>query len=211
PDPGVASGSVKIKDPAAVLNVGDIVQARILKISEPEEMQLTLALEQEPAVEGALLCMDVKTGAIKAMVGGKSFKKSEFNRATQSRRQPGSAFKPFIYTAAFDKGMTPSTIVIDSPVIFKDTLKDSLWKPQNYEEKFYGPTTLRTALVHSRNLVTIKTLKDIGIDYAADYAANMGIKSPLTRDLSMALGTSGTTLQEMVKGYSIFANQGKKA
>lgn len=210
PDPDVASGSVKVKDPADVLNVGDVVLARILKISETGEEELQLALEQEPAVEGALLCIDVKTGAIKAMVGGKNFKKSEFNRATQSRRQPGSAFKPFIYTAAFDKGMTPSTIVIDSPIIFKDTLKDSLWKPRNYEEKFYGPTTLRTALVHSRNLVTIKTLKDIGIEYAADYATNMGITSPITKDLSMALGTSGITLQEMVRAYSIFANQGKK-
>ena len=211
PDPDVAPGSVKIRNPADVLNVGDIVQARILEISETEEPHLRLALEQEPAVQGALLCMDAKSGEIKAMVGGKDFKKSEFNRATQSRRQPGSAFKPLIYTAAFDKGMTPSTIVMDSPIIFKDTLKDSFWKPRNYEEKFYGPTTLRTALVHSRNLVTIKTLKDIGMDYAADYAINMGITSQLTRDLSMALGTSGATLQELVVAYGIFANEGKKA
>ncbi|MBE9547723.1 MAG: PBP1A family penicillin-binding protein [Proteobacteria bacterium] len=211
PDPDVASGSVKIKDPADVLNVGDIVQARILEISETEDVRLKLALEQEPDVQGALLCMDVKTGEIKAMVGGRDFKKSEFNRATQSKRQPGSAFKPFIYTAAFDKGLTPSTIVMDSPIIFKDTLKDSLWKPQNYEEKFYGPTILRCALVYSRNLVTIKTLKDIGIDYAADYAVNMGIISPLARDLSMALGTTGTTLQEIVRAYGVFAGDGKKA
>ena len=211
PDPDVAPGSVKIRNPADVLNVGDIVQTRILEISETEEPHLRLALEQEPVVQGALLCIDAKSGEIKAMVGGRDFKKSEFNRATQSRRQPGSAFKPLIYTAAFDKGMTPSTIVMDSPIIFKDTLQDSLWKPRNYEEKFYGPTTLRTALVHSRNLVTIKTLKDIGINYAADYAINMGITSQLTRDLSMALGTSGATLQELVVAYGIFANEGKKA
>ena len=210
PDTDVASGSVKIRNPADVLNVGDVVEAKIIEISEPEDPHLKLALEQEPAVQGSLLCMDVKTGEIKAMVGGRDFKKSEFNRATQSKRQPGSAFKPFIYTAAFDKGLTPSTIIMDSPIIFKDTLKDSLWKPQNYEEKFYGPTTLRTALVHSRNLVTIKTLKDIGINYAADYTANMGISSPLTRDLSMALGTSGTTLLEIVGAYGVFANQGEK-
>jgi len=211
PNPDVASGSVKIKDPAEALNVGDIVEARILGVSESENPQLKLALEQEPAVQGALFCMDVSTGEIKAMVGGRNFKKSEFNRATQSRRQPGSAFKPFIYAAAFDKGLTPSTIIMDSPIIFKDTLKDSLWKPRNYKEKFYGPTTLRTAIVHSRNLVTIKTLKDIGIDYAADYAANMGITSPISRDLSMALGTSGLTLQEIVGAYAVLANQGKKA
>ncbi len=210
PDPDVAPGSVRIKNPADVLNVGDLVEASVIEISKTEEPHLNLALEQEPIVQGSLLCMEVKTGEIKAMVGGRNFKKSEFNRATQSKRQPGSAFKPFIYTAAFDKGLTPSTIIMDSPIIFKDTLKDSLWKPQNYEEKFYGPTTLRTALVHSRNLVTIKTLKDIGVDYAADYAVNMGIKSPLTRDLSMALGTSGTTLLEMVGTYGVLANQGEK-
>lgn len=210
PDTDVAPGSVKIRNPADVLNVGDLVEARVVEISETEESHLNLALEQEPVVQGSLLCMDVKTGEIKAMVGGRNFKKSEFNRATQSKRQPGSAFKPFIYTAAFDKGLTPSTIIMDSPVIFKDTLKDSLWKPQNYEEKFYGPTTLRTGLIHSRNLVTIKILNDIGINYAADYAVNMGIKSPLTRDLSMALGTSGITLLEMVGTYGVLANQGEK-
>jgi len=211
PDPNVAFGSVKIRNPADVLNIGDVVEVRILEISETEDLQLKLSLEQEPAVQGALLCMDVKTGEIKAMVGGRNFKKSEFNRATQSKRQPGSAFKPLIYTAAFDKGMTPSTIIMDSPLIFKDTLKDSLWKPRNYEEKFYGPTTLRTALMHSRNLVTIRVLKSIGIDYASGYAANMGIRSPLTRDLSLALGTSGVTLQEIVRAYGVLANQGKKA
>jgi penicillin-binding protein 1A len=213
PDPDVAYNTVKVEDPAEVLNIGDVVKVRILNVdnTEPEaEPQFQLALEQEPVVQGALLCMDVKTGRIKAMVGGRDYKKSEFNRTTQSRRQPGSAFKPFIYAAAFDKGMTPATIIMDTPIIFKDTLKDSTWKPRNYEKKFYGPTTMRTGLIKSRNLVTIKVLKDIGINYAADYASNMGIASPMARDLSMALGSSGVTLEEIVKAYGVFANKGKK-
>ncbi|PIP06691.1 MAG: penicillin-binding protein [Syntrophobacterales bacterium CG_4_9_14_3_um_filter_49_8] len=161
-------------------------------------------------VQGALFCMDARTGAIRAMVGGRNFKKSEFNRATQARRQPGSAFKPFIYTAAFDKGMTSATKLMDSPIMFIDATGENIWKPQNFDGEFWGPTTLRTALVHSRNIITIKLLQEIGVDYAAQYAANMGITSPLTRNLSLALGTSGVTLQEMVRGYGVLANQGKK-
>ena len=162
-------------------------------------------------VQGALYCMEVKTGAIRAMVGGRDFNKSEFNRATQSRRQPGSAFKPLIYTAAFDKGMNPSTRFIDSPVVFADpSQEDGLWKPKNFDEKFLGPITMRTALVQSRNVVTVKILQDIGIDYATSYAANMGIESPLSRNLSLALGSSGVTLQELVRAYDVLANQGKK-
>ncbi|MBN2846215.1 MAG: PBP1A family penicillin-binding protein [Deltaproteobacteria bacterium] len=223
PDTNVAYNTVKVTDPAYVLTKGDVILVKIKEVVKPEglseaegektekELEFTAALEQEPEAQSALLCMETRTGEIKAMVGGRSYKKSEFNRSTQARRQPGSAFKPFIYTAAFDQGMTPSSVVMDTPIIFEDTLKDSTWKPRNYEEKFYGPTILRTALVKSRNLVTIKVLKDIGVDYAADYAINMGITSPLTRDLSMALGSSGVTLLEMVRGYGVLAHNGKKA
>jgi penicillin-binding protein 1A len=162
-------------------------------------------------VQGALYCMDVKTGAIRAMVGGRDFSKSEFNRATQSRRQAGSAFKPLIYTAAFDKGMNPSTRFVDSPIVFEDPSQEGgLWKPKNFDEKFLGPITMRTALVQSRNIVTIKILQEIGIDYAASYAMNMGISSPIARNLSLALGTSGVTLQEIVNAYGVLANGGKK-
>ena len=166
---------------------------------------------EKGVVQGALLCMDAKTGAIRAMVGGRDFKKSEFNRATQSRRQAGSSFKPFIYTAAFDKGMTPSTKFVDAPIMYPDRSQPGgLWKPKNSDGKFNGPTTLRNALVQSRNIITVKVLQEIGVDYAAGYAANMGITSPLTKNLSMALGTSGVTLQEMVRGYGVLANQGKR-
>ncbi|MBN1664111.1 MAG: PBP1A family penicillin-binding protein [Deltaproteobacteria bacterium] len=161
-------------------------------------------------VQGALLCMDVKTGAIKAMVGGRDFKKSEFNRATQSRRQPGSAFKPFIYTAAFDKGLTPATRIVDSPIMFEDRYTNKVWRPQNFDGNFLGPITMRTALVQSRNVATVKILQHIGVDYAMSYTTNMGITSPLVRNYTLALGTPGVTLLEMVRGYGVLANQGKK-
>jgi len=160
-------------------------------------------------VQGAILAMDTRTGAIKAMVGGRNFMKSEFNRATQSRRQPGSAFKPLIYTAAFDKGLSPTTVINDAPITFQDAA-GNIWQPQNFDEEFHGPTTLRNALVYSRNIVTIKLLQNIGIDYAVAYAHNMGITSPLQKNLSLALGTSGVTLQEIVRAYAVLANQGKR-
>jgi len=160
------------------------------------------------SVQGALLCIDARTGAIRAMVGGRDFSKSEFNRATQSRRQPGSAFKPIIYTAAFDRGMTSATQIVDAPITFTDNA-GQVWAPQNFDEKFLGPISLHKALVHSRNIVTIKLLQEIGIDYAIAYAANMGISSPLNRNLSLALGSSAVTLQELVRTYGVLANGGK--
>ncbi len=161
-------------------------------------------------VQGALVCMEAKTGAVKALVGGRNFGKSEFNRATQAKRQPGSAFKAILYTAAFDKGMTPSTRVMDAPLVFEDTLANTVWKPQNFDRKFHGPTTLRNALTHSRNIITIRMLQEIGVDYAAAYAANMGISGPISRNLSMALGTTGVSLIDLVRAYGVLANQGKK-
>jgi penicillin-binding protein 1A len=182
----------------------DAVEKGLTELEERQKYERGL-------VQGALICMDVKTGAIRAMIGGRNFDKSEFNRATQSRRQPGSAFKPLIYTAAFDKGLNPSTQFVDSPVIIEDpTAEDGLWKPKNFDEKFLGPITMRTALVQSRNIVTIKILQEIGADYAASYATNMGISSPLVRTLSLALGVSGVTLQELVQAYDVLANGGKK-
>ncbi|HEX7415571.1 MAG TPA: PBP1A family penicillin-binding protein [Smithellaceae bacterium] len=182
----------------------DAVEKGLTELEERQKYERGL-------VQGALFCMDVKTGAIRAMIGGRDFDKSEFNRATQSRRQPGSAFKPLIYTAAFDKGLNPSTRFVDSPVVIEDpTAEDGLWKPKNFDEKFLGPITMRTALVQSRNIVTIKILQEIGADYAASYATNMGISSPLVRTLSLALGVSGVTLQELVQAYGVLANGGKK-
>lgn len=208
PDPEIAYGTVKISDPTKVLKIGDIILVR-LKEQDTKAGSWVLALEQEPDVQGALLCMANGTGHVKAMVGGLDFKISQFNRAIQSRRQPGSSFKPFTYAAALDKGYTPATIIIDSPIIYTDDQMDYKWKPKNYKEKFYGPTLFRTALILSRNVVTIKIVRDIGIDYLIDYARRFGITAPLSRDLSLALGSSGLSLIELTNAYSVFANLGE--
>ncbi len=208
PNPEIAYGTVKVRNPAAVLSVGDIILVRLLEPDNQTEGWL-LALEQEPEVQGALLCMENSTGHVVAMVGGLDFDSSQFNRAIQSRRQPGSSFKPITYAAALDKGYTPATIIIDSPIIYSDEQMDWKWKPKNYKEKFYGPTLFRTALIFSRNVVTIKILRDIGVDYVIDYARRFGITSPLSRDLSLALGSSGVSLLELTNAYSVFSNQGE--
>jgi len=156
--------------------------------------------------EGALICFDLETGYVKAMVGGKDFKKSQFNRAIQARRQTGSAFKPIVYASALDKGFTPASIIVDAPIIFE--WGDKKWKPRNFEGKFSGPTTLRNALTHSVNIVTVKIAQEVGIDYIRDYAKKLGIYSPLHNDLSMALGSSSIPLYELTKAYAVFANQG---
>ena len=157
--------------------------------------------------EGALVCFDIETGFVKAMVGGRDFKKSQFNRATQARRQTGSAFKPVIYASALDKGFTPASIIVDSPIVFE--WGDKKWKPKNFEGKFSGPITLRNALTHSINVVTVKIALEVGTDYIRDYAKKLGISSPLYNNLSMALGSSSISLYELTKAYGVFANQGK--
>jgi penicillin-binding protein 1A len=208
PDPEVPYQNATVDKVSDVLTVGDVISVR-LKAKKADTEAWELALEQTPAVEGALLCLEAETGYVKAMIGGRDFKVSQFNRATQSRRQPGSAFKPIIYAAALDKGYTPATIIIDSPLVFEDTEREFTWKPRNYEETFHGPTLLRTALARSRNVVTVKILRDIGINYMIDYAKKLGIESKLSRDLSIALGSSGTSLIELVRAYSAFANKGQ--
>lgn len=182
----------------------DAVERGLAEIEEREDYK-------KGELQGALYAMNPKTGAVMAMVGGRSFQRSEFNRATQSQRQPGSAFKPLIYTAAFDKGMTPSTVIVDSPIVYPDPQQpDGMWAPQNFDRKFLGPTTLHNALIHSRNIISIKVLEEIGVDYAVSYARNMGITSPLFRNLSLALGTSGVTLQELVRAYGVLADGGQR-
>jgi len=191
------------------LKPGDLVRVRIKDAPAPEE-NAACSLEQVPEAEAALLCMEAGTGLVRAMVGGRDFTSSQFNRAVQSRRQPGSAFKPIIYAAAIDKGFTPASVLIDSPVVFHDREHDMTWKPQNYGQKFYGPTTLRQALAKSRNVVTVKLLREIGVAYVIDYARNLGIESPLEPNLSIALGSSGVSLLEMVRAYAVFANLGER-
>jgi penicillin-binding protein 1A len=216
PNPDVAHYAAKLKRPGEALKAGDVILVRVKeKRKEPKDGGWHLALEQDPIVQGALLCLETETGLVKAMVGGRDFTENQFNRAVQSRRQPGSAFKPIIYAAALDrkfkdpnKFFTPASIIIDSAVVFEDKERDQTWKPRNFRETFYGPTLLREALAQSRNVVTIKILQDIGVDYTIDYARRLGITTDLTRSLALALGSSGVSLFELTRAYSVFANQG---
>ncbi len=207
PDPEIPFREKAVKHPGRVLKEGDVILVEVKDKNKDSDLW-SLALEQVPKAEGALLCLEAETGHVKAMIGGRDARETQFNRAIQSRRQPGSAFKPIIYAAAIDMGYTPATMIIDSPIVFKDEEMDLKWKPKNYGKKFYGPTLFRTALAKSRNVVTIKILQDIGIDYARDYARKLGITSNLSRDLSIALGSSGVSLLELVNAYSVFNNSG---
>ena len=189
--------------------LGSLVEVKILDL-ESEVIQL--GLEQIPLAQGALVAIDPFSGQIKAMVGGYDFAVSQFNRAIQAKRLPGSAIKPLIYAAALDRGYTPASVILDTPLIYEnikeDTGKLEEWKPKNYEEKFYGPTLFRNALAHSRNVVTIKILEDIGVNYAANYIKKLGLETPQQRDLSMALGSTAVTPLEMLTAYTVFANGG---
>jgi penicillin-binding protein 1A len=207
PNPDLAFYQARVKKVSQVLKIGDVIQVRVIKKQESANLW-NLSLEQVPDAQSALLCIEAETGLVKVMVGGRDFMESQFNRAIQSRRQPGSAFKPIIYAAALDKGFTAATEIIDAPIVFEDEVNDFTWKPKNYGKKFYGPTLLREALTKSRNVVTIKILQKIGIDYCIDYARKLGIESELARDLSIALGSSGVSLLELVNAYAVFANQG---
>ncbi len=159
-------------------------------------------------IQGALLAMDPHTGAIRAMIGGIDFRKSVFNRAIQARRQPGSAFKPFIYTAAIENGYTMADVFLDSPVVYPDPITGQPWRPTNFSGKFKGPTTLHTALMYSINVVTIKLLEKLGIQPVVSVARRLGITTPIKPNLTLGLGTSEVNLGEMVQAFSVFDNEG---
>ncbi len=208
PNPDRTSRQDPVKKVSQVLTPGDVVLVKVVDKPAASDGLWELSLDQVPDTQSALMCLEAETGLVKVMVGGRDFMESQFNRAIQSRRQPGSAFKPIIYAAAIDKGLTPATEIIDSPIVFTDEANDFTWKPKNYGQKFYGPTLLRKALAKSRNVVTIKILQEIGIDYCIDYTRTLGIESEMSRDLSIALGSSGVSLLELVNAYAVFANQG---
>lgn len=168
------------------------------------------SIYQDPVVQGSLISMNPYTGEVLAMVGGYDFKKSEFNRTTQGKRQPGSSFKPIIYTAALDHGFTPASILVDAPIIYDDPTVEFQWKPQNYGGKFYGDTIFRECLILSRNIPTIKIVQQLGMDTVIDYASKMGISSPLDRNLSLSLGSSVVSPMELLTAYSVLATGGKK-
>ncbi|RJP96084.1 MAG: PBP1A family penicillin-binding protein [Desulfobacteraceae bacterium] len=208
PNPEVDYYAATIGAPSQAVDVGDVVLVRVVSKQEGRK-EWNLALEQTPEVEAALVCIETQTGKVKTMVGGRDFSSSQFNRAIQSLRQPGSAFKPIIYAAALDKGFTASSVIVDAPIAFENSDNDSVWKPKNYDMKFKGFTLFREGLIDSRNVITVKILQDIGTRYAVDYARKMGITAKLDRNLALALGSSGVSLLELVKAYSVFANQGR--
>lgn len=193
---------LKPKSVGEVLQAGDVIRTRLL-----DEGKRSLAQIPEP--EALLISLSPNDGSIKALVGGYEYTRSKFNRVVQSRRQPGSGFKPFIYSAALAKGKTPASIVNDAPIVFSDAELERDWKPQNYSEKFFGPTRLREAMVNSRNLVSIRLLREIGIPYALEYISSFGFDpEELPANLSMALGSASLTPINIARGYATFANGG---
>lgn len=192
------------KTPAALLKRGDIVRVRA------GEKDGEWIIDQIPRGQSALVSLDANNGALRAMVGGFSFAGNKFNRATQARRQPGSSFKPFVYAAAFEKGFNPASIVLDAPVVFRDR-RGKTWSPQNDGGGFKGPMRLREALVQSRNLVSVRLLDAIGVDFARQYIAQFGFdQAELPPNLSMSLGTASLTPLSVARGYAVFANGGSR-
>ena len=189
-------------DPAVELKPGDLV--RTCQTADG------LVLAQEPGVQAALVAFNLDQSCVTALVGGVDYSRSQFNRAVSARRQSGSAIKPFIYAAAIDKGLTPATIIFDTPMTYQEEEDEEAWKPKNYEDRFYGPTSLRTGLVLSRNVVTIKILKKIGIGYTLNYLKRFGFGDDLPRDLSLALGSGSVSPYDLARAYAGFATYGRR-
>ncbi|MAF90105.1 MAG: penicillin-binding protein 1A [Bdellovibrionaceae bacterium] len=248
PNPELRSWEDFISKPSDALQVGDVIEVKILndrfrsseitkklneyksrmkdKYERPAELPvfdeyLELALEQEPIVEGGLIAFDINTQDIVAMAGGYDFKNSQFNRTIQAARQTGSSFKSIVFGAALDKGYTPSTVIVDSPIVYEEKVVTETedgetneevrkWKPHNYSEKFSGDILFRKALIKSMNIPTVKILDDIGVNWVAEYSRRLGIFSPLNLDLSLGLGSSSVTLYEMTKVFATFGRNGKR-
>lgn len=191
---------------ADLVNVGDIVDVQIKTLDEGTKMA-TVSLEQTPLAEAAMLVLDNHTGQVKAMVGGWDFQRSKFNRAVQAYRQLGSTFKPIVYTAAIDRGYTPASVIIDSPVAYPSG-NGGTWAPQNYDHTFMGPITLRYALEESRNIPAIKVMADLGVKTVLDYAKRFGFAEEFPPYLPIALGAGDATLMEVTSAYTTFPNQG---
>ncbi len=181
-----------------------------VEIQEPVEEPTHYALRQIPDVNGGIVAIDPHTGRILALSGGFSFANSEFNRATQAYRQPGSSFKPFVYAAALDQGYTPSTLVLDAPFVIDQGANLGWWKPKNYTPTFYGPSTLRLGIEKSRNVMTVRLAQEMGMEPIVDYAARFGVRDNMEPVLSMALGAGETTLMRLTMGYAQMVNGGKK-
>ena len=192
---------VKADSPTEVLKAGDVVFVE-------KKAGSAYTLRQPPEVSGGLVAMDPHTGRVLAMVGGFSYAQSEFNRATQAMRQPGSSFKPVVYAAALDNGYTPASVIMDGPITI--TSGGTVWSPKNYDGKAAGPSTLRTGIERSRNLMTVRLANDMGMKIVAEYAERFGVYDHLAQYLPMALGSGETTVMRMVSAYSVMANGGRQ-
>ncbi len=234
PDPSIKFDRDEIKKPSDALKAGDVIRVTLVseqiqfpRWNDPKNKTaapkfdlsrfLAVELDQEPEVEGSLVSFDQYTQEVLALVGGYDFKRSEFNRALQAARQTGSSFKTIVYAAALDKGYTPSTPVLDVPLIYEEKSKDEegqeetkIWKPSNHGRNFSGEIIFRNALVQSLNIPTVKIIEDIGVNWAAEYARRLGIFSPLNMDFTLALGSSSVTLYEMTKVFSQLGRLGKR-
>ena len=185
-----------------ILKIGDLIYVERVNNN-------VFTLRQLPLVNGSIVIMDPFTGRVLALSGGFSFKKSEFNRATQALRQPGSAFKPFIYALALENGYTPSTLILDAPLVLEQGSDLKMWKPENYGKKFYGPSTLRMGLEKSRNLMTVRIAQDLGLKKIVHFSKQLGIYDNPSELLSISLGSAETTLLKLTSAYSSFVNGGK--
>ena len=193
---------LKAKSPADVFQPGDVV------FTQEKEDHSGYALRQPPEVSGAMVVMDPHTGRVLAMVGGFSYAESEFNRATQARRQPGSSFKPIIYAAALDNGYTPASVVMDAPITIH--IGTETWTPKNYDGKGGGPSTLRTGIERSRNMMTVRLANDMGMKTVAEYAERFGVYDHMDPFIANSLGAGETTVMRMVSAYSVMANGGRQ-
>jgi penicillin-binding protein 1A len=191
----------RIKKFQEILSIGDVIRIKLVNKK--------WYLSQIPNVNGALVSINSNSGSISSLSGGYDFRLSKFNRVTQAKRQPGSSFKPFIYSAALNKGYTPASVINDAPKVFKENTVSGAWRPKNYGGKFYGPTRLRYGLAKSRNMISIRLLDNIGIKYTLSYLQNFGIKTDkLPKDLTLALGSGEITPMELAEAYSYFSNGG---
>ncbi|NNE84281.1 MAG: penicillin-binding protein 1A [Alphaproteobacteria bacterium] len=201
-----------VKKISQVLNVADVILVEPVAANSKDEPypENSWGLRQIPDVNGSIVAIDPHTGRVLAMSGGLDFEQSEFNRATQAWRQPGSAFKPFVYLAALDNGFTPSTLVLDAPFVIDQGPGLGKWKPANYTNKFYGPSPMRLGIEKSRNLMTVRLAQTVGMEKVAQYAERLGVMDNIPRQLSMSIGAGETTLLRMVTAYAMIVNGGKQ-
>ena len=200
----------RVRRPSDVLKIGAVVAVAAIPRTDKDYVSNHFSLEQIPEINGGLVAMDPHTGRILAMSGGYSFAASQFNRSTQAMRQPGSAFKPFVYAAALENGFTPSSLVLDGPFVIDAGPVQGKWKPANYTKRFYGPSTLRLGIEKSRNLMTVRLANYIGMRNVVDYASRFGIMKDMPHLLPMALGAGETTLLKLTTAYAMLVNGGKR-